>query len=110
MAVKYYGMNSNFDRVLEIMNYLFAFVFNLECVFKLLANGKIYFCNLWNLFDFFVVLGTDVGIIISQINPGSNFSSAATVIRGFRIMRFFKLIRSSTQIRIVIDTLINILP
>jgi hypothetical protein len=103
-------MNARFNSILEILNYVFALVFNMECFFKLMAFGKIYFCTMGNLFDFTVVLGTDIGVIMNLINSHSKFSSAATVIRGFRIMRIFRLIRSSKHIRIIIDTLVNILP
>ena len=57
-----------------------------------------------------VVIGTDIGIILNFTTSGSSFSTAATVIRAFRIMRMFKLIRSSVHMRLILDTVFNILP
>ena len=39
-----------------------------------------------------------------------NFQTTAIIIRGFRIMRMFKLIRSSVHMRLILDTVFNILP
>ena len=41
------------------MNYIFAFIFTVECVTKLLALGDVYFDDSWNVFDFTIVAGTN---------------------------------------------------
>ena len=41
-------MTDVYSNFLEISNYIFAFIFNLECVFKLLGLGKAYFYSSWN--------------------------------------------------------------
>jgi hypothetical protein len=42
-----------------------------------------------------VVIGTDIGILLKFITPnGAGFSTAATVVRAFRIMRIIRLVRS----------------
>lgn len=76
------------------MNYFFAFVFNVEAVMKLIALGKKYFKDYWNLFDLFVVLGTNIGIVISFSLTTVDVSSTASIVRAFRIMRIFKLVKS----------------
>lgn len=57
-----------------------------------------------------IVIATDFGILLKVLKLGDSFSTAATVIRGFRIMRMFKLIRSSVHMRLILDTVFNILP
>ena len=57
-----------------------------------------------------IVVSTDLGILLKIFKLGDSFASATTVIRGFRIMRMFKLIRSSVSMRLVMDTVYNILP
>jgi len=57
-----------------------------------------------------IVFATDLGIVLKIFNLGESISSATTVIRGFRIMRMFKLIRSSIHMRMILDTVFNILP
>jgi hypothetical protein len=54
-----------------------------------------YFKEGWNVFDMIIVVATDLGLLLKVLNLGDAFSTAATVVRGFRIMRIFKLIRSS---------------
>ena len=94
----------------EQANYVFALVFNIEMILKLIGLGKIYFLSSWNKFDMVIVFATDLGIILALFDLGASFSSTATVIRGFRIMRMFKLIRSSVHMRLILDTVFNILP
>jgi len=56
------------------------------------------------------VIGTDVGIIITLSLTTVNVSSAASVVRAFRIMRLFVLIRSAKSIKLIIDTVVRLLP
>jgi voltage-dependent calcium channel L type alpha-1D len=110
MAMKYYRMPDNLEIFSEQINYIFAFVFNVEMILKLIGLGKIYFFSTWNKFDMIIVFATDFGLILNFFNLGGSFSSTATVIRAFRIMRMFKLIRSSVHMRLILDTVFNILP
>jgi hypothetical protein len=57
-----------------------------------------------------VVIGTDIGLLLSVTSSGSSFSTAATVVRAFRIMRIVRLIRSQANLKIILDTLVNIIP
>lgn len=94
----------------EIANVVFAVVFNCEMFLKLIGLGRTYFLDSWNNFDMFIVLGTDVGLILSLFDVGGGFTTAATVIRSVRIMRMFRLIKASVHIRLILDTILNILP
>jgi hypothetical protein len=82
----------------------------MEMVLKLIGLGRVYFLYSWNIFDMIIVIATDLGLLLKLLNLGSTFSSTATVVRAFRIMRMFKLIRSSVHIRVILDTVFNILP
>lgn len=58
-----------------------------------------------------VVIATDVGILLIFTSSGTGgFSTAATVVRAFRIMRIVRLVRSQANIKIILDTLVNIIP
>lgn len=57
-----------------------------------------------------VVIGTDIGIVLNFTTSGSSFSTAATVVRAFRIMRIIRLVRTQQNIKIILDTLVNIIP
>jgi hypothetical protein len=110
MALRSYRMNSKLLRFSEIANLVFTVVFNIEMFLKLIGLGKTYFIDSWNKFDMFIVLGTDVGLLLSLFDVGGGFTTAATVIRSVRIMRMFRLIKSSVHIRLILDTILNILP
>lgn len=66
------------------------------------------------MFDFIVVVGTDIGIIMTfpifakyvTIDVGS----ATSVIRTFRMMRVIRLVKKARTLKLLIDTLIFILP
>lgn len=110
MGMVFYGMSDAYANVLEQFNFVFGIIFNIEMILKLLALGCGYFSSYWNLFDAFIVIGTDMGLVLKYLNVGGNISSATSVVRGFRIMRIFRLVRASVSIKLIIDTLINILP
>ena len=110
MAMQSYRMDEDLEQFGENANYLFAFVFNVEMIFKLMGLRKIYFMYTWNLFDMFIVIATDASIIMTFTAADEAFGSTATVFRAFRIMRMFKLIRSSVHMRLILDTVFNILP
>ena len=110
MALRQYRMSEDLANFSEIANLVFAFVFNCEMFLKLIGLGRTYFLDSWNKFDMFIVLGTDVGLILSLFDVGGGFTTAATVIRSVRIMRMFRLIKASVHIRLILDTILNILP
>lgn len=111
MALMHYRQPDYLYEFSEQSNTVFAIVFNFECVVKILALGKvIYLRDPWNRFDMWIVFFTDVGILLKMLQLGDKFSSATTVIRGFRIMRLFKLIKSFIHMRLILDTIFNILP
>jgi hypothetical protein len=57
-----------------------------------------------------IVIGTNVGLLLRLASTDIDISTAATVVRAFRIMRIFRLIRSSQNMRIILDTIMHIIP
>jgi hypothetical protein len=110
MAMKHDGIAPGLSEAFEYLNYLFAAIFQIEMILKLIGLGKQYFYSAWNVFDCIVVIGTDIGIVLKFVTSGSSFSTAATVVRAFRIMRIVRLVRSYPDIRLILDTLVNIIP
>ena len=95
MSMRYYQMPLQYSLALDIMNYIFTAIFNLECIFKIIAQSKKYFYQSWNIFDFIVVLSTDIGIVLNFVNSGVDISTGTTVVRAFRIMRAFRIIKTA---------------
>jgi len=83
--------------MLESLNYLFNFLFTLEAGVKLLGIGKTYFKDKWNVFDFIIVTGTNLGLLM-RISFGIDFGPQATVIRTFRIGRMFRLLKRNKSL------------
>lgn len=110
MGLRQDGLDPLFENLFEKLNYVFAFIFNVEMILKLIGLDNQYFYSSWNIFDMIVVFSGDAGIILKFVSSGSSFSSAATVVRAFRIMRIVRLVRSQPDVKIILDTLVNIVP
>ena len=110
MGIKFYGQPHELTQTIEYLNYGFATIFTLEAIIKLFAMGlRDYFRVGWNVFDFVVVLATLAGYIVKAVT-GVSLGSFATVIRGFRIARLFRLIRGAPKLRELVNTIILTLP
>ena len=96
--------------VVTYINYAFTFLFALEDAIKIIGLGvKSYFRENWNKFDFIILLATLIGIILDYTTAVS-VGGKATLIRSFRVVRIFRLIKRAKVLKIIIDTLIVSLP
>lgn len=107
---KSYQMNIYMIDLLEILNYIFAFIFNIEMILKLCSDGHRYFLNNWNLFDMFIVISADIGIVLEFYQLSGSFKSVSTVFRALRILRIAKLLKEFENIRVILDSVVVILP
>ena len=103
-------MNPNTEWWCNLLNNCFSFIFNIEMIFKLIGLGQFYFWIYWNLFDMFIVVTTDIGMLMFMYGIEGSYTSTATVFRAFRMMRMFRIIKSSENVKLLIDTVFNILP
>ena len=76
---------------------------------KLIAFGKTYFRDGWNLFDFFIVALSNISLILTYTS-GFSLGSSASVIRSFRVGRVFRLINKAKKLRLIFNTLLITLP
>ena len=65
-------------------------------------NPKNYFLDPWNIFDFIIVLGSIVDIIIGEINKDSTIKF--NFFRLFRALRLVKLLSKGAGIRTLLWT------
>ena len=87
------------------MNYFFIAVFTTECVCKLIALKKLYFNDNWNIFDFIIVVATDIILIFTFFNLG-NFAIQATIVRALRLGRLLKVLKGAAKkLQVIISTL-----
>jgi voltage-gated sodium channel len=82
----------------------------MEMFLKLIAVKGDYFNSNWNLFDMFIVLSADIGIVLDLMGLNKNMSTAVTILRAFRILRIVKLLQKLDSIRVIIYAVLNILP
>jgi hypothetical protein len=68
LALKWYNMSDSISSVTEKLNYFFSAVFTLEAAIKIVALKGNYFKEGWNLFDFVIVIGTIIGIVVGQVS------------------------------------------
>ncbi|XP_035456664.1 muscle calcium channel subunit alpha-1 isoform X6 [Spodoptera frugiperda] len=111
LAMKYHNQPHEYSKALDLLNMLFTAVFALEFIFKLAAfRFKNYFGDAWNTFDFIIVLGSIIDIVVSQVNELKNQESSIPSInffRLFRVMRLVKLLSRGEGIRTLLWTFIK---
>lgn len=92
------------------VNIFFTFIFLSEMILKMLGVGiKNYFRgSRFNQFDFLIVFASILDIFFSNIVlQGDNQSSGSviTALRGFRLLRIFKLAKTWKRFQLLLETL-----
>ena len=80
LAIAWYGEAQEIKDVIEIINYVFMAIFTVEAILKLIALKCHYFKDSWNIFDFVVVIGTGIILIISRLDLGIDLGVQSTII------------------------------
>ncbi|XP_078264762.1 sodium channel protein type 4 subunit alpha-like [Rhinoraja longicauda] len=112
MACDHYGQSKMFALVLNRFNALFAALFTVEAILKLLGQRQYYFTQAWNIFDFLVVVLSLVGILLDS-SASKKQGVSPTILRVFRIVRLarlLRLVRSLKGIRKLLFTLVISIP
>ncbi|KFW73377.1 Voltage-dependent L-type calcium channel subunit alpha-1C, partial [Pygoscelis adeliae] len=140
LAMQHYGQSCMFKEAMNILNMLFTGLFTVEMVLKLIAfKPKVgflqdkskhcgYFSDPWNVFDFLIVIGSIIDVILSETNVrplflpcccnsclcANGFQNAEensrisiTFFRLFRVMRLVKLLSRGEGIRTLLWTFIK---
>nr|QQY02492.1 voltage-dependent L-type calcium channel subunit alpha-1C [Cryptocotyle lingua] len=107
LAMKFEGQPAAYADALDYLNMIFTGVFTVEFVLKLAAFGfKNYFSDGWNVFDFFIVIGSFVDINMSHLAEKSKIISI-NFFRLFRVMRLVKLLNKGEGIRTLLWTFVK---
>ena len=106
-AMPYHGMHPLYDRVLQQITFVLGIVYNLEMLMKIVALGQWYFDDDWNRFDFFVVIGSDLGFLVKVLSGNSHDYPLGIVIRLLRMARVLRLVKSDQTLKIFFITLKN---
>jgi voltage-dependent calcium channel L type alpha-1S len=104
MSMDYYESPALYDLSLDIGNKIMTCIFAAEMILKIFGYGiKRYVQDGFNDFDAIIVI---VGML-DFFNVGS---SALTVLRCFRLLRIFKIVRSWVSLRKILQTVISAFP
>lgn len=100
MAIDHYGMSDDLSQGLYISNMVLTVCFLMEMVAKIFGLGiKEYVRDGFNLFDAVI-------IIIGMLEYTGIGSKAITVLRTFRLLRIFKIVRSWSGLRKLLKTVL----
>lgn len=102
LSSEHYEQPKWLDDVSSIANIFFTIIFAAEMIFKIFAFGcKKYLQDGFNIFDCFIVIMSYVELVI----PDSD--SSLSVLRAFRLLRIFKIIKSWESLRILLSTVLD---
>uniref|UniRef100_A0A670YQG5 Voltage-dependent L-type calcium channel subunit alpha n=1 Tax=Pseudonaja textilis TaxID=8673 RepID=A0A670YQG5_PSETE len=135
LGMQHYKQSDMMNQLSNILNVVFTILFTIEMILKLIAfKAKGYFGDPWNVFDFLIVVGSIIDVILSQIDVSKLFyfllsaSSTArdmffpqlpaidpedsdrisiTFFRLFRVLRLVKLLSRGEGIRNLLWTFIK---
>ncbi|XP_035282338.1 voltage-dependent L-type calcium channel subunit alpha-1C isoform X7 [Anguilla anguilla] len=112
LAMQHHGQSTSFNKAMNVLNMLFTGLFTVEMILKLIAfKPRGYFSDPWNVFDFLIVIGSIIDVILSEINGLQNTEDnsriSITFFRLFRVMRLVKLLSRGEGIRTLLWTFIK---
>ncbi|CAB1336743.1 unnamed protein product, partial [Coregonus sp. 'balchen'] len=133
LGMQHCNQSDHVTKLSDTLNMIFTVLFTVEMILKLMAfKAKGYFGDPWNVFDFLIVIGSVVDVILSEVdvstqNNGSHTALASsgglyclhgcahsenarvsiTFFRLFRVMRLVKLLNRSEGIRNLLWTFIK---
>jgi hypothetical protein len=105
LTLKWDGQKLSTTFFLDCINYFFTVIFIIEALIKIIAMGTLYFSDMWNLFDLFIVIISGVTISLDYLSSIS-LGQSTTVVRAFRISKILRLIKRSKSLRHIFKTFI----
>ncbi|RVE70523.1 hypothetical protein OJAV_G00065270 [Oryzias javanicus] len=133
LGMQHCNQSDHVTKLSDMLNLIFTVLFTVEMILKLMAfKAKGYFGDPWNVFDFIIVIGSVVDVILSEVDSAlassgglyclhgcaetdpmqeiaasENASVSITFFRLFRVMRLVKLLNRSEGIRNLLWTFIK---
>uniref|UniRef100_A0A3Q3EVK9 Voltage-dependent L-type calcium channel subunit alpha n=1 Tax=Labrus bergylta TaxID=56723 RepID=A0A3Q3EVK9_9LABR len=124
LGMQHCNQSDHVTKLSDMLNLIFTVLFTVEMILKLMAfKARGYFGDPWNVFDFIIVIGSVVDVILSEVDTAlassgglyclhgcaasENASVSITFFRLFRVMRLVKLLNRSEGIRNLLWTFIK---
>uniref|UniRef100_A0A8B9RLE4 Calcium channel, voltage-dependent, L type, alpha 1S subunit, b n=1 Tax=Astyanax mexicanus TaxID=7994 RepID=A0A8B9RLE4_ASTMX len=126
LGLQHCNQSDHITKLADTLNVIFTVLFTFEMIVKLIAfKAKGYFGDPWNVFDFLIVIGSIVDVVLSQVDAALESSGglyclhgctvnislhcmvSITFFRLFRVLRLIKLLNRSEGIRNLLWTFIK---
>ncbi|XP_013377564.1 PREDICTED: voltage-dependent L-type calcium channel subunit alpha-1S isoform X2 [Chinchilla lanigera] len=128
LGMQHYHQSEQMNQISDILNVAFTIIFTLEMILKLMAfKARGYFGDPWNVFDFLIVIGSIIDVILSEIDtflassgglyclgggcgnvdPDESARISSAFFRLFRVMRLIKLLSRAEGVRTLLWTFIK---
>uniref|UniRef100_A0A8B9RKV5 Calcium channel, voltage-dependent, L type, alpha 1S subunit, b n=1 Tax=Astyanax mexicanus TaxID=7994 RepID=A0A8B9RKV5_ASTMX len=125
LGLQHCNQSDHITKLADTLNVIFTVLFTFEMIVKLIAfKAKGYFGDPWNVFDFLIVIGSIVDVVLSQVDAAlessgglyclhgctvniKNARVSITFFRLFRVLRLIKLLNRSEGIRNLLWTFIK---
>uniref|UniRef100_A0A8C4L4Z1 Voltage-dependent L-type calcium channel subunit alpha n=1 Tax=Equus asinus asinus TaxID=83772 RepID=A0A8C4L4Z1_EQUAS len=110
LGMQHYNQSKEMNHISDVLNVAFTIIFTLEMILKLMAfKARGYFGDPWNVFDFLIVIGSIIDVILSEIDVSTRRSAriSSAFFRLFRVMRLIKLLSRAEGVRTLLWTFIK---
>uniref|UniRef100_A0A8C9AJB3 Voltage-dependent L-type calcium channel subunit alpha n=1 Tax=Prolemur simus TaxID=1328070 RepID=A0A8C9AJB3_PROSS len=109
LGMQHYNQSEEMNHISDILNVAFTIIFTLEMILKLMAfKARGYFGDPWNVFDFLIVIGSIIDVVLSEIDdPDESARISSAFFRLFRVMRLIKLLSRAEGVRTLLWTFIK---
>ncbi|XP_068394681.1 voltage-dependent L-type calcium channel subunit alpha-1S [Eschrichtius robustus] len=128
LGMQHYSQSEQMNHISDVVNVAFTTIFTLEMILKLMAfKARGYFGDPWNVFDFLIVIGSIIDVILSEIDtflassgglyclggscgnvdPDESARISSAFFRLFRVMRLIKLLSRAEGVRTLLWTFIK---
>lgn len=109
LATEHYEQPDWLTDIQFYANIVFTILFAIEMILNIIGLGFIeYVKDGFNIFDAVIVLVSIVDLIVMSMSSGENNDTGfITVLRGFRLLRIFKLVKNWTTLQTLLTTIIG---
>uniref|UniRef100_A0A4W6F8G4 Voltage-dependent L-type calcium channel subunit alpha n=1 Tax=Lates calcarifer TaxID=8187 RepID=A0A4W6F8G4_LATCA len=108
LGMQHCNQSDHVTKLSDTLNLIFTVLFTVEMILKLMAfKARGYFGDPWNVFDFIIVVGSVVDVILSEVDLCNSLEFPSRSFRLFRVMRLVKLLNRSEGIRNLLWTFIK---
>ncbi|KAJ8265876.1 hypothetical protein COCON_G00149750 [Conger conger] len=90
LGMQHCNQSEHVTKLSDMMNVIFTVLFTVEMILKLMAfKAKGYFGDPWNVFDFLIVIGSVVDVVLSEVDAVLSYCCALSVKRGSQLPLLF---------------------